>query len=339
MASRNTKTVFVGVDVSKDTLAVAWKGLKGAVTEFTVVNDSDGWGELLERVTSGRIQVARLVVEATGPYSAGIVASTASHTKAQVMRLRPADAKAFARLTARAKTDRVDARVLCSYAETMPFRATALPSEEALRVRKMSRHLSKVVARRAASRTEQKSARVEGLEDPISWAFEAEQEALGRIIDELEQRILTALEAIPQAAACTENWRGIKGVKNGVICQVLPEFISFPIGLTPKQVVAMIGLDPRPKQSGQRGAKASWPISKMGHSRIRRILWCAANTAVRHQPAIRVFYESLLARGKEKKVALIAVMRKLLVVLWRMYQTGERFNGRGFTSRFQPATT
>ena len=337
---RTAGVVYVGVDVSKDKLAVSWKGLDDAIHDFEIANNEVGWRELLGRATEGRrVGVARVVVEATGPYSAGIVAETARHPSAQVMRLRPADAKRFGRLVARAKTDRVDARVLRQYAEVMPFRATALPSEETRKIRKMSRHLSKLVARRAASVVEQKAATIEGIDAPILWAFEAEQKALDGIITKLEEQILDALRSHARAAGCVDNWMEIKGVKVGVVTRVLPELLAFPAGLTPKQVAAMAGLDPRPKQSGQQGTRGSWKISKQGHSRIRQILWCAANTAVRFEPAIKAYYEALLARGKEKMVALVAVMRKLLVALWMMFKTGERFSPKAFTVRFSPGST
>lgn len=337
MARARTKkgVVYVGVDVSKTSLSVAWKGLDGTVTEFGVENNETGWSELLLRITSGpRIRLAQIVLEATGPYSAGIMATAAQHTSVQVMRLPPASAKRFAQLLARAKTDAVDARALCQYAELMPFKATAMADEVTIRIRKMSRHLGKLIRRRAASLTEQKSARVEGTDDPIRWAFEAEQNALDAIIDKLEKQILDALKQHPQASACIDNWMAIKGVKVGVTTRVLPELMAYPAGLTGKQVAAMVGLDPRPKQSGQRGQRGSWRISKMGSGRIRQILWCAANTAVQWEPAIKTYYQALLARGKEKMVAIVAVMRKLLVSLWRMYQTGEAFSPGAFTGRF-----
>ncbi len=95
----------------------------------------------------------------------------------------------------------------------------------------------------------------------------------------------------------------------------------------------MNGLDPRPQRSGASRAGESWSISKMGNPRIRRVLYMCTLCGVRHDPAMKAYYDALIERGKPKKVALVATMRKLLVALWCVYSRGESYAPEKLTSR------
>lgn len=324
--------VLVGVDISKDTLCVAWKGLAGNEAYFEVPNTLEGIEELLKRVTGGRIRLARIVLESTGPYSAALTTAAVNHAKVQVMRLRPQDAKNFSKTLARGKTDRLDAHVLLAYAERMPFKALVLPSERVLGIRAMSRMLSKMVKRRAACVTEFKSARVQGTADVLERYHRKEREHYDALIRELERDLLALLTEEDEPSVI-DHWTDIKGVANRTVVTVLPEFLAWPKGLTPSQVTAMAGLDPVPKQSGTRGNHGSWHISRQGNARIRRVLWTCAACAVRHEPRIKAYYQAMLDRKKPRMVALVAVMRKLLIALWKMYQANTSFSEDAFSLR------
>jgi transposase len=94
---------------------------------------------------------------------------------------------------------------------------------------------------------------------------------------------------------------------------------------TPAQVVAYAGLDPAPHESGT-SVRGAGRISKTGNARLRRALYMAAVSAVRCNPPLRAFYERLLARGKRKKVALVAAARKLLVLMVTLLTHGRDFD-------------
>lgn len=334
MTRRKNRVAHVGVDVSKDRLWVCWSGLTDDVATFDVSNDDAGVAEILKRTTAGRINETRIVVEATGPYSARLVSAAAEHPVAQVMRIRPADGKRFLQLVARAKTDRVDAYGLLEYAKRMEFTPTVLPSTEAKRIRSLARHLGKIIDRRAAVKNEKHAADIDDA-DVIDWAIEAEVSALDAIIDKLQAQIVEALQTLndPRVQQAVETFQEIPGVSVRATARVLPELMCLPEWLTPRQVVAHVGLDPRPRMSGTSRNGDSWPISKMGNSRIRRVLYMNTMCAVRYEPAMKAFYEALVARGKPRKVALVATMRKLVVALWCMYTNGEAYAPHRLTSR------
>ena len=102
--------------------------------------------------------------------------------------------------------------------------------------------------------------------------------------------------------------------RNAATLSLLIELRPLRGSATPAEVVAFAGLDPAPQESGTsvRGARH---ISKTGNARVRQAVYMAALSAVRFNPVLKPFYEQLLARGKKKKVALVAVARKLLVLM------------------------
>ena len=95
-------------------------------------------------------------------------------------------------------------------------------------------------------------------------------------------------------------------------------------GLTPAQAVAYAGLDPAPHESGT--VCGAGRISKTGNARLRQAADMAALSAARYNPAFRAFYQRLVARGKPKMVALVAVARKLLAVMVTLIRHSRNFD-------------
>lgn len=90
------------------------------------------------------------------------------------------------------------------------------------------------------------------------------------------------------------------------------------------QITSFAGLNPRQKQSGSSVNGSS--LSKMGHRKLRKALFMPALVAIRYNPLLKIFYERLLARGKTKMVAVAAVMRKLLVLMFGVLKSGIAFD-------------
>jgi transposase len=133
---------------------------------------------------------------------------------------------------------------------------------------------------------------------------------------------ITALEALIErrataaASIASEVARldAIKGVGLLTAAIVVTELWGLGPNVTPAQAVAYAGLDPAPRESGT-SVRGATHIGKAGNARLRRALHLAALSAARHNPQFRAVYERLLARGKPKLVALVAVARKLLAVM------------------------
>ncbi|MCB9676145.1 MAG: IS110 family transposase [Alphaproteobacteria bacterium] len=168
--------------------------------------------------------------------------------------------------------------------------------------------------------------------DLLGGVHAAIDEAIAKMELELERRI----KADPKTAEFYDRADSLQGFARRSLVQIIPELAAAPQTLTPRQMVAFAGFDPRPKKSGSSRAGESWSISKMGSRRLRRMLYVCARVAVRWHPPSRAYYEAMLARNKPRMVALVAVARKLLVALWVMWTRGVDFDPSAFTGRWSP---
>lgn len=332
MRNKDPKRVYVGVDVSKDKLSVAWYGLDGSLGTFEVTNDDDGFRKLAATVTAGRIREARVVMEATGPYGARAFAALANTKGIRVMVVRPSAARHYAKaMMGRAKTDRIDAIALASFARSVEFVATPVVPAELLQLRRLARHLGELIDRRAALMNQRHAANAgTDSSELLLELLDAEEKALSSLIAKLEAAIIDRMKNAPTVNAAYKRVTAIQGIKDRTAARLLPELLCMPNHLTARQCVAFAGLDPRPKQSGTSRAGIHWKISKQGNSRLRRALYMAVLTAVRWFKPLRAFYERLREAGKPKMVALTASMRKLLTAIWAIVAHGQVFDPMKF---------
>ena len=153
-------------------------------------------------------------------------------------------------------------------------------------------------------------------------------------IDELERRIQRLVAAAkelineePALAASFQHLQAAKGVGEATALAILGELEVLPDCLRAPQVVRYAGLDVRHTESGTSVSRPG-RLSKAGNVYLRSALYMPALTAVRYDPVVKAFYESLLARGKRKLQALCAVMRKYLMGLWACLKTQQPFDSR-----------
>ena len=281
---------------------------------FGVSNDDAGIDSLVARLKAPP-HPALVVLEATGGFERPLAAALAA-AGLPVAVVNPRQARDFARATGRlAKTDRIDAEVLARFAEAVRPVPRAVLDEEA-------RALGEILARRrqivgmltaesnrlgAATTTPVRKRIVEA---HVRW-LEKELARTDRDLDE-------AIKESPTWREDEELLRGVPGVgpvlARTLLLAELPELGS----LAGKQLAALVGVAPLNRDSGTfRGRRTVWG----GRTTVRAALYMGALVAVRHNPAIREFYERLLAAGKPKKVALVACMRKLLLVLKTLYSS------------------
>jgi transposase len=328
MAKRSTKVQHVGIDVSAKTLQVAMDGSDG-VRDMEFSNDADGHKKLCKVLTKKGF-AARVCLEATGTYSLDAAIALSAAEGVEVMIVNPKSARHFAEAQLRrAKTDRVDARALMDYARRMPFVVWARPSQERLHLRQIARRISSLIEETTAEKNRLAAAQATG-ETPKLVLCD-----IGEGIEQLERRVAkleaAALELIAGAPDLTRLLRvvtSIKGIAERSAIRLLGELLMLPADMSPREVVAHAGLDPRPRQSGTRDAKRQ--ISRVGNSRLRAALFLPAMVAARYEPAVRDVYERLVERDKLKMVATVAVMRRLLVALWVMILREQPFDPEKF---------
>jgi transposase len=293
---------YVGVDVSKGHLDVA---LLPSGESFVVANDQEGLEELLRRLEDPRPIL--LVLEASGGFERPLAAALAA-SEIAVAVVNPRQTRDFARATGKlAKTDRLDAKVLARFAEAVRPIPRKLPDAEA-------REFSAILARRRQliqmmiaekNRLGASSSRAVGgrIEAHIRWL----EKELGRTDRDLDE----AIENNPTFKENEALLRSVPGV-GPVLCRTLLAELPELGSLSPRELSALVGVAPLNRDSGTlRGRRTVWG----GRARVREALYMGALIASRFNPAIKEFYERLVAAGKPKKVALVACMRKLLVIL------------------------
>lgn len=290
----------IGVDISKDHLDAACF-TSGRQARFA--NDAAGLKALRQWIGPVR-RVARIVYEATGRYHARLEQAFAAWPLVKVAPLR---ARRFAEASgARAKTDAVDARMLARMGArlALPPDPPVAPGARELTALQTAR--DGLVRDRTALIQREKHADL-----PLLRRFATR--AL-RLVDaqiaEVEAAIAERIAADPERARRREILVSIPGVGpqlSALLVVGMPELGA----ASAKEVAALAGVAPMTRQSGQWTGKA-W-ISG-GRADVRRGLFMPALNAVRHNPDIRRFYGRLVAAGKPKKVALVASMRKLLIL-------------------------
>lgn len=301
---------FVGVDVSKATLDVALLEEGCATVSRQFSNDARGHEQLLVWMRSQA--PTRVVVEATGGYEAAMVATLATG-EVPVAVVNPRQARDFAKaMGVLAKTDRVDAVVLAQFAQRIrpavrPPKSEELSELEAVLVRRRQ-----LIDMLAAEQHRQDLAR-----GPIARQISKHIRWLQRQIDEADDDLRGMIERSSLMQRKLEVLTSVPGVGPVTGVSLLAHLPELGV-LNEKQISALVGVCPFSRDSGLfRGRRMIWG----GRARVRAVLYMAALVAARHNPPIRAFYQRLVSSGKAKKVALIACMHKLLLILNAMLKT------------------
>jgi transposase len=294
--------IYVGIDVSKDRLDVH---VHPSGERFAVARDGKGLHALVERL--GGLGPNLIVMEATGGFETIAVAALAAATLPVVV-VNPAQVRHFAKaLGQRAKSDPIDAAVIASFGAAVKPELRALPDDAA-------RLLAELVGRRAQ------------LVEMLVAETQREQrvtnarvrKSLKRHIAALRKEVQTIEDDIDGLVRASPLWRekedllktmpGVGETLARVFLADLPELGT----LSRRQIASLVGVAPFTRQSGQWKGKS---MIAGGRPTVRSAVYLAALSAIRCHPLLRTFYQHLLALGKPKMVALIAVARKLLTVL------------------------
>lgn len=287
----------IGIDVSKATLDVAVH--EQQFRQFS--NDKRGFSRLIQWLQQWPAK--QVVLEASGGFERA--ALDALHAAGLPMvRINPARARRFAQGTGRAaKTDRLDATVLAQMAHLLPLTRYVPPAPWQRRLAEYAQCRRHLVQMRVSE-----TQRLRSLSDPALIAIK--QRHLAQLSDDIKQLD----KALAEQLAAQPGWKEIGSLKGAgpilittLACE-LPELGT----LGSKAIASLVGLAPMSRESGTwRGPRR---ISG-GRAVVREALYMAALTAIRYEPRLRDFYASLKAKGKASKVALVAVMRKMLVIL------------------------
>ncbi|CAA9417868.1 MAG: Mobile element protein [uncultured Rubrobacteraceae bacterium] len=296
-----TVPTYAGIDVAKDRLDVV---LRPSGEYLRAGNDEQGVrrvvGRLLEEGT------ALAVVEATGGLERTLAASL-DGAGVPVAVVNPRQVRDFAKSVGRlAKTDRIDAAVLARFAEAVRPEPRPLTDERA-------RELTALVGRRRQllAMITAEGNRLVRAPKPLRRGLKAHLKWLRKEVERTEAEVDRMVREDAVLEEKDELLRSVPGVGPTLSATLLAELPELE-HLDRKRIAALVGVAPLNRDSGTlRGLRTVWG----GRSSVRATLYMAALVASRYNPAIKTFYERLCAKGKPKKVALTACMRKLLTIL------------------------
>ena len=315
-----------GIEVSARTLLVALGPEERSASLREFPNTSEGHQALLRFLErSGR--PVRVVMESTGLYGLDL-ALCLHQAGVAVMVANPRAVRHFAlAMMKRSKTDRLDAEVLRQFAARMPFVAWRPPSAAAFKLVAVARRLEALTGMLAAEKNRLHAASLSEalpviIRRDIQRSIVTQQRAIERLTRAAQEFVISD----PEMARRYALLLSIPGFGATSALHTLAELALLPAGLDVRQWVAYAGLDPRQHTSGSSVEKKP-RISKAGNKHLRRALYMPALVAIVHQPHLRAFYDHLLARGKTKMQALVAVMRKLLHAIFGMFKHNQTFDG------------
>lgn len=308
---------FIGIDISKAQLDVA----RHATAEtWQFENNESGIAALVVQLHAW--QPTLIVLEATGGFELVLVAELAA-AQLPVVVTNPRRVRNFARATGKlAKTDKLDAQMLAHFAAALRPERRALPSAQEEQLRALLTRRRQIVEMLTVEQNRLHTVRAvmrPDIEEHLTW--------LRAKLAKLDQEIDQFIHGSPlwsDTDALLQSVPGIGPVTASTMVALVPELGQ----LNRQEIAALVGLAPVNKDSGKKQGKRR---IFGGRAPVRSVLYMATLSATKHNPIIRRFYEQLLARGKEKKVALTACMRKLLVILNAMVRTHQPWQPNAVT--------
>jgi transposase len=299
--------VYVGIDVSKAWLDI---GIHPGQESWRIENTQKGIGKLIKRFQS--MPIENIVVEATGGYEAKLVDGL-SLAALPVSRVNPGRVRKFAQgLNWFAKTDKIDAKVLALFGEKAQPRRVVLPSAAEKRLSDLLKRRKQVLDMLTAEQNRRELA-----EQDVQASIEIVVQVLKKQLEDLEVQIQDLIEKTPelkQKQDLLQSVPGVGPVLSATLVSQVPELGK----CDRKEIAALAGLAPFNHDSGKKHGKR---MIQGGRPFIRSVLYMATISATRFNPIIKSMYQHLLKAGKQKKVAIVACMRKLLTILNAIIRT------------------
>jgi len=293
--------IFVGIDVSKDWLDVAALPSK---EKWQYSNDEAGISKLVASLK--KLFPVLVVMEPTGGLEAMVAASlTSEGINLAVVNAR--QVRDYARATGKlAKTDKLDALVMAEFAAVINTPVRQLRDEESEEIKAMVSRRRQILEMLTAEKNRLAIARKHlkpGILAHIEW--------LKKEVADLDRDLRQRIESSPIWRVKDNLLQSIPGVGRVLSATLLAELPELG-KLNRRQIAALVGVAPFNRDSGtMRGKRSVWG----GRASIRAVLYMATLASTRFNPVIGSFYQRLLSKGKAKKVALVACMRRLLTIM------------------------
>lgn len=294
--------IYVGIDVAKDRLDIH---LRPSGETFAVARDSEGVTGLVDRLRG--LAPRLIVLEATGGFETTVAAAVAGAGLPLAV-VNPRQIRDFARATGQlAKTDALDAAIIALFAERVQPDPRPVPDEQARLLQELVARRRQLIEMMTMERNRRGRLTAKRLIKSVDRLLAALQKELAVLEDDIDD----AIRGTPAWREAEDLLKSVPGIGN-VVARTLVADLPELGKLGRRQIAALVGVAPLNRDSGtMRGKRTTWG----GRAKVRTALYMAALVASQHNPVLAAFYKRMLAAGKAKKLAVIAVMRKLLTIL------------------------
>ena len=296
-----TDKTYAGIDVAKDHLDLA---ILPSREKRRYSNDEGGIDKLIKRLKN--LSINLVVLEPTGGFETPVAAAlSAQGIPVAVVNAR--QVKEYAKATGRlAKTDSIDALVMAEFAANIKPPARPLRDEETAEIKAMVSRRRQLLEMLTMEKNRLAMARKH-----LKPSIQAHIEWLKKEVEDLDRDLRKRIEDSPVWRVKDNLLQSIPGVGRVLSATLLAELPELG-KLNRRQIAALVGVAPFNRDSGHmKGRRSVWG----GRASIRAALYMATLASTRYNPVIKEFYQRLVARGKAKKVALVACMRRLLTIM------------------------
>lgn len=312
MKTVTNQNINVGVDTGKFQLDIYIRPLD---IFFSVPNDAKGIKKAIAIIKKHKPK--RVVIEATGRLEMSFILACAKAGLPFVI-ANPIHVKRFAgAIGRRAKTDKLDAQLIAHYGDAIQPKLTRLKPE-------ILRSMSDLVSRRnqlLGMQTMEKN-RLQIMPKALSMSIKPVLTVIKNQIKKIEDKIITLIEDCPEYQEKNEilqSMPGIGKIASASLISNVPE-LGY---ISSKQAGSLVGVAPINKESGRyKGLRKI----QGGRAQVRTVLYMAMMSAIQCNPVFKATYERLVRAGKPKKVAIIACVRKMIVILNSMLRDGTKWN-------------
>jgi transposase len=306
--NQNICDINVGVDTGKTQLDIHIRPLD---ISFSVANDASGIKEAIK--TINKHKPTRIIIEATGRLEHEFILACSKKNLPFVV-ANPMHIKQFGGATGQlAKTDKLDAQLIAHYGEAIKPELSKLKPET---TQLMSDILSR--RRQLVSLQTQEKNRVQIMPKSLKSTFTPVLSCLKKQIEKVDQKLLKLIESCDEYKAKNDIIQSMPGIGNVVAISLLSNMPELGL-ITNKQAAALIGVAPINKESGIYQGKRQ---VRGGRPQIRTVMYMAMMSAIQCNYLFKTIYNKLVDSGKAKKVAIIACIRKMIVILNSMVRNG-----------------
>ncbi|BDU37344.1 IS110 family RNA-guided transposase [Vibrio nigripulchritudo] len=308
MNTNTLQNINIGVDTGKAQLDIFVRPLN---LFFTVSNNDKGIKDAIKTIKKHSPE--RIVIEATGRLEMPFVLACAE-AKLPIVRANPIHIKRFAgAIGRRAKNDRLDAELIAHYAEAIKPDISIIKAENI-------RLMSDLVIRRnqlLSMQTMEKN-RIQVLPKSQHSTIKPILTAMKNQISNIEDKLVKLIESSPDYQTKNDILQSVPGIGNIAAASIISNVPELGY-ITNKQAASLIGVAPITRESGRYKGKR---VIQGGRAQVRTVLYMAMMSAMQCNPVFKATYTRLVQSGKPKKVAIIACVRKMVVILNSMLRDG-----------------